>query len=75
MKVYLDDGNASNNEIVTRPGDAILDENQISYVPRYEEQIEGQDYYINYDLGLITFLKSINSSPTKNTSCNNSSPY
>ncbi|MDP8232359.1 MAG: hypothetical protein P9L91_06790, partial [Candidatus Zophobacter franzmannii] len=61
MKVYLDDGNASNDELeFAVPGDQILDENQIAYTPMYNEQAEGLDYYIDYDLGLIVFQKSIN---------------
>ncbi|MBN2828880.1 MAG: hypothetical protein JXR56_01005, partial [Candidatus Cloacimonetes bacterium] len=60
MKVYLDDGNANNDELTTVPGDQISDSNGVPFVPMYEEQVEGQDYLINYDLGLIMFLKDIN---------------
>ena len=57
VKVYLDDGNANNNnETVT--GNA-LNEN-IDDTFYFEELIEGIDYYVDYDTGIITMTRSIN---------------
>ncbi len=60
LKVFLDDGIATNNEANTREGDPIVSEDGQIYTPFYEEQVEGVDYFVDYDAGMIVFLKSIN---------------
>ncbi len=61
LVVYLDDGIATNDQTITRPGDPIVNEDGIEYYPSFTEQTEeNNDYYVDYESGMIVFNKSIN---------------
>lgn len=58
VRVFIDDGDASNN-IASAPGDTVYASQSITYVPYYDELIEGTDVITNYELGTIQILKNI----------------
>lgn len=58
VKVYLDDGNATNN-VTAAPGDTIFITPTDYYVPYYDELIEGTDFITNYSTGTLEILKTV----------------
>lgn len=63
VKVYLDDGDASNN-ITAIPGVKIYynpsnPADTTGYIPYYDELIEGTDFVTNYSIGSIELLRAI----------------
>ncbi len=58
VRVYLDDGDATNN-VASNPGDPVFTSLAESYIPYYDELIEGTDFITNYSIGTIEILKNI----------------
>lgn len=58
VKVFLDDGDAT-NDIAAIPGDSVFTSQEASYVPYYDELIEGTDFVTNYDLGTIEIFRVV----------------
>ena len=58
VKVYLDDGDATNN-VAAVPGDTVYVSQTESYIPYYDELIEGTDFVTNYSLGTIEILRTV----------------
>ncbi|MFO7660418.1 MAG: hypothetical protein R6V77_05855 [Candidatus Cloacimonadaceae bacterium] len=58
VKVYLDDGDATNN-VAAAVGDTVYVSQTESYVPYYDELIEGTDFVTNYTMGTIEILRVV----------------
>jgi hypothetical protein len=58
VKVFLDDGDATNDNIFP-VGDSVFTSENEYYIPHYEELIEGTDFVTNYNVGTIELLKPI----------------
>lgn len=58
VKVFLDDGDATNDNIFP-VGDSVFTSENEYYIPHYEELIEGTDFVTNYSIGTIELLKPI----------------
>ncbi len=59
VKLYLDDANATNNEVYSAVGDTIFFSPTDFYVPYYDELIEGTDFVTDYNTGIIQILRAI----------------
>jgi hypothetical protein len=58
VKVYVDDGDATNN-VASVPGDSIFISPTEYYQPFYDELIEGTDFVTNYSVGTIEILRNV----------------
>jgi hypothetical protein len=61
VKVYLDDGDATNN-VAAIPGERIIlnpADTTNFYIPYYDELIEGTDFITNYSTGTLEILKPV----------------
>ncbi|MCB5254612.1 MAG: hypothetical protein LHW58_03110, partial [Candidatus Cloacimonetes bacterium] len=58
VRLFMDDSIVSNN-FAFAPGDTIFFNEYDSYIPYYDELIEGTDFITDYDAGFITVLKAI----------------
>ena len=58
VRLFLDDSIVANN-FAFAPGDTIFFNEYDSYIPYYDELIEGTDFITDYDAGFLTVLKAI----------------
>lgn len=58
VRLFIDDGNANNN-VASAPGDTIFFSPTVSYVPYYDELIEGTDFVTDYSAGIISINRTV----------------